>query len=296
MAATSGPMADFARLPPQRKALVFLVIGLLLGALYFQFMYKSLKQDIEDAENEHAAKTAASAKATQDIADYEQLKPHYEELQRIISENQKALPTEAEVPAFFETLNRKVTETGVEVRNWRQLPEEGVEGFVRVPVEIEVEGTFMQIKRFFASLVQKDIGPRPSADGSPAVPVESTEDRERIVSIENLVVKDPTVRNREIILTAHFIATTYRQDGAAKPAAPAPGAPAAGAPAKPSSPAMPSAPTPPLSPAAAGTPSGAKKLTEDAIDKGDKRDRNATNVDEAKTPSGGGVQKLKGGN
>ena len=30
MAATSGPMADFARLPPQRKALVFLVIGLLL--------------------------------------------------------------------------------------------------------------------------------------------------------------------------------------------------------------------------------------------------------------------------
>jgi hypothetical protein len=61
---------------------------------------------------------------------------------------------------------------------------------------------------------------------------------------------------------------------------------------------MPSAPAPaaPPSPAAAGTPQGAKKMVEDSIDKGDKRDRNAANVDEAKTPSGSGVDKLKGGN
>ncbi len=296
MAATSGPMADFARLPNQKKALVFAVIGLLLGALYFQFVFKGLKQDVEDAETEHASKAALSTKLTGDISDYEKLKPHYEELQRIISENQKALPTEAEVPAFFETLNRKVTETGVGVKNWRQLPEEPIDGFVKVPVEIEIEGTYLQIKRFFASLVQKDIGPAPSNDsGTPAVPVDEPEERERIVSIENLSVKDPFVRNREIILTAHFIATTYRQDERA-PAPPVPGAAAPAAPPKPNTPAMPSTPAPPPTPAAAGTPQGAKKMVEDSVDKGDKRDRNATNVDEAKTPSGSGVDKLKGGN
>ena len=292
MAATSGVMADFARLPPQRKALVFVVIGLMLGALYFQFFFKSLKQDVEDAEGEHAGKAASSAKLTTDIADYDKLKPHYEELQAIITENQKALPTEAEVPAFFETLNRKVTETGVEIRNWRQLPEQAVEGFVRVPVEIEMEGTYLQIKRFFASLVQKDIGPAPGTDNPGMPPGPAPEERERIVSIEGLSLRDPTVRNREIKLTAHFIATTYRQDE--RPgAAPTPGAPGAPAlPPKPSAaPPMPTAPTP--TPAAAGTPAGAKKMTEDAIDKGDKKDRNATGVDEAKTP---GAQKLKGGN
>lgn len=292
-AAHSGVMNDFARLPPQKKALVFVVIGLMLGALYFQFIYKSLKQNVEDAENEHAGKTATSATLSANIDDYAKLKPHYEELQRIIGDNQKALPTEAEVPAFFETLNRKVTETGVDIRSWRQLPEEAIEGFVRVPVDIEIEGTYLQIKRFFASLVQKDIGPPPPSDLSPpgrSAPIEPTEERERIVSIENLTLKDPSVRNREIIMTAHFTATTYRQDERAAPA-PVPGAPAA-APPKPSQPAMPSAPATPPSPAAAGTPQGAKRMTEDALEKGDKRNGNATGVDEAKT----GAQKLKGGN
>jgi Tfp pilus assembly protein PilO len=281
-------MADFARLPTQKKALVFVVIALMMGALYFQFVFKGLKDDVETAENEHSAKTANSNKLTNDIADYEKLKPHYEELQRIIAENQKALPTEAEVPAFFETLNRKVTETGVSVKSWRQLGEEPLDGFIRVPVDIEIEGTYLQIKRFFASLVQKDIGPAPTADGAPPLPTDEPEERERIVSIENLSLTNPVVRNREIVLSAHFVATTYRQKERAAPP-PKPGAPAGNA-AKPSQPAMPSTPS------AAGTPAGAKKLTEEAIDKGDKRNQNATNVDEAKTPSGSGVQKLKGGN
>ena len=34
---------------------------------------------------------------------------------------------------------------------------------------------------------------------------------------------------------------------------------------------------------------------EDSIDKGDKVDRNAAGVDEAKTPAGSGSAKLKGG-
>jgi len=288
MAATSGVMADFARLPTQRKALVFVVIGLMLGALYFQFVYKSLKQDVEDSEGEHAGKAASSAKLTADIGDYEKLKPHFEELQQIITENQKALPTEAEVPAFFETLNRKVTETGVEIRNWRQLPEEAIEGFVRVPVEIELEGTYLQIKRFFASLVQKDIGPAPTTDSSGLPPTPLPEERERIVSVENLSLREPTVRNREIKLTAHFVATTYRQDerpGTAPP--PGGAAPGSTLPPKPTAPPMPTAP-------AAGTPAGAKKATEDALDKGATRNGNATGVDEAKTP--GAAQKMKGGN
>jgi len=45
----------------------------------------------------------------------------------------------------------------------------------------------------------------------------------------------------------------------------------------------------------AGTPQGAKARVEESIDKGDKIDRNATGVDEAKTPAGGSAAKLKGG-
>ena len=94
------------------------------------------------------------------------------------------------------------------------------------------------------------------------------------MSIENLTLTQTVVRNREIRLTAKFTASTYRQEekkdaAGAKPAAAKPAAASGSA-----------------SPAAAGTPKGAKQATEKAIDTGDKKDRNATGVDEAKTPTG----------
>jgi len=272
--ASSGAMADFGRMPPQRKAAVFLVIGALLGLLYFQFVWKPLKADLEEAQGASNSKSNLNKKLADDIPKFEALKTKMTELTQVISENQKALPTEAEVPAFFETLERKVRESGVEINKWTKLREEAVEQFVKVPVEIEITGTYMQIKRFFASLVQKGVAPSVNASGQ-------VEERDRIVSIDNLSLSTPVIKNREINLTARFVAVTYRQeDGAVQAPPPKPAA-------------APAAPTgaPPLP--SAGTPAGAKARVEKSLDKGDGINRNATGVDEAKTPADS--QRLKGG-
>lgn len=269
MAANAGVMADFARLPTDRKVLVFVVIGLALGGLYWQFLWKPLNVKLEAARAENNSKAGMNKKLGDEIPLYEAAKARVKELTLIISENQKALPTESEVPAFFETLERKVTESGVEINKWKKLKEEPIETFVKVPVEIEINGTFMQIKRFFASLIQKGVTPVNASGGE-------REERERIVSIENLTLTSPVVKDRTLNLTAKFVAITYRQEDAA-----------AVAPAK--APAKGAAPAPASSPA---SPKGAKARTEDALDKGDKANRNATGVDEAKTPAD---SKLKGG-
>ncbi len=278
--ASTGVMADFGRLPAQRKAAVFAVLGVLLGALYWQVLWKPLNRDLAEAEADNTTKNALNAKLAADIPNFEALKTKMNELTQVITENQKALPTEAEVPAFFETLERKVTESGVEIKRWRKLKEEPVEAFVRVPVEIEITGTFMQIKRFFASLVQKGIAPMVSPSGQ-------VEERDRIVSIDNLNLTLPTVKNREIHLNAKFVAVTFRQED---PAAVAPSAktPAAGAPAARAAPASTAPPLP-----SAASPAGAKARVEESINKGDAVDRNAAGVDEARTPADS--QRLKGG-
>jgi type IV pilus assembly protein PilO len=279
-------MADFGRLPAQRKAAVFAVIGVVLGLLYFQFVWKPLKRDLASAEQENKAKIATNKKLADDIPKFEALKTKMKELTQVITENQKALPTEAEVPAFFETLERKVTESGVEIKRWKKLKEEAVEAFVRVPVEIEITGTFMQIKRFFASLVQKGVVPAVNASGQ-------VEERDRIVSIDNLSLTSPVVKNREIHLNAKFVAVTFRQEDPAAEAPPAKGAKGAkGAkPAAAPAAAPPAGGAPPLP--SAGTPAGAKARVEQSLDKGDTVNRNATGVDEAKTPTDS--QRLKGG-
>jgi Tfp pilus assembly protein PilO len=271
-------MADFARLPNQRKAMVFIVAGFLTFLLYYQFGFKSLSRDLDEADAEHDAKVAASHKADQDIKTYNELKPAVNRLKAQIDQNEKALPTEAELPAFFETLNRKVLDSGVEVRKWNQEKEEPVETFIKVPVSIELTGSYMQIKKFFASLIEKrkksnTPPPPPSDTGCNAGPIE---EHERIVSIDNLKLTNPTVINHEIVLTARFTAATYRKEEVIDPnavqqvkkAAPPP---AAGAP-------MP----------AADTPQGAKVRTEKAMDKDDARTKTAPGVQD-------GSAKLKGG-
>lgn len=282
MAASSGAMADFARLPTSRKILLFAVIGLVIGFLYYRFVFKSLDASVEKAKNVYQQAAGQNTALENDLPEFEKLRAKKEEVDVLITENQKALPTESEVPAFFETLERKITESGVDILKWNKRAEEPVESFVKVPLDVELTGTFLQIKRFFASLVEKKSKPT-------AIDNKGVEERERIVSIENLSLSAPTVRNREIVLTAKFTAVTFRQADVV-PTAGAPGAlpsatPATGG----SAPAMPSSSAPPLP--SAGTPEGARIRTENALEKDQQRRDGA--IDKAN--GGSGSDRLKGG-
>jgi Tfp pilus assembly protein PilO len=287
----SGAMADFARMQPQRKVLVFVLIGALLGVAYWKLAYKSLEEQLDEAQADHDNKLALNKKLAGDIPRYEELRARMTRLRELIEKNQTALPSAPELPAFFETLQHKVAESGVEIRKWNNRGEEPVESFVKVPVDIEIAGTFMQIKRFFASLVQHDIRPGQADDAA-------SDERERIVSIENLALSTPTVRNREILLSAKFTAVTFRQEDRPAPAKPAGGPPAPGAKPAAPPPVAPAAPPPPMPSAA--TPAGAKARVDNALEKGDARNRGAAGAADGK-PAGAkpgaatGSDRLKGG-
>jgi Tfp pilus assembly protein PilO len=284
----SGMVADFARMPTQRKVLVFVVIGTLLGLLYWKFVYKALDEDLEAAQGEHDDKVSSNRRLAADIPAYEELRTHMSRLKEMIEKSQAALPSAAESPAFFETLRRKATEAGASLV-FTNKPEEPVENFIKVPAEVRLTGTFMQIKRFFASLVQRDVRPGAEEDRTDAAP-------DRIVSVENLALTNPEVKNREIVLTAKFTAVTFRQEE--KPASGQPaGSPPAGA--RPAPPPLPVTAPPPLPSAA--PPAGAKARADSAPEKGDARDRKAGKADPATgTPPAGarpgaGSDRLKGG-
>ena len=298
--ASSGAMAELVRLPVQRKVLLFALVGAVIGLGYWKLVYKSLDEQVATARAEHTNKVQTNKRLADDIPKYEDLRAHMARQRELIEQNQAALPSEAEVPAFFETLQHKVAESGVEIRKWTNRGEEPVESFVKVPVEVELTGTFMQIKRFFASLIQRDVRPaRTSGDRASAAPAREVHEREvheRIVSIENLALTSPTVKNRELILTAKFTAVTFRQeDKPAVPDKPANGQPAASAarPGAPNPPATPAPVAPPPLPSAA-TPAGAKARVDQSLDKADARSRNAAGAGEAKLPAAGS-ERLKGG-
>lgn len=289
--AKSNALADFTRLPTQQKVLLFVVLGLLLGAIYYYVVFKSLDQRLADAQGEYDTKVALNKKLELDLPKFHDLQNKLPELDRLIKDNAKRLPTETELPAFFGTINRRLIESGVELVKTTNQKEQTLEGFVKVPIDIEVTGSYLQLKRFFASLAQNDLG---SHDDSNNI---NADDRDRIISIENLELSQPTMRNGSMVLDAKFTAATFHLaepvgSGSGSGAHPGAGAGAGSANAPTGAPLPQGAPLPP-----ANTPAGAKARAEAGVQKGAERNANATGVDEAKTPSaaGSGSDRLKGG-
>ena len=91
-------MADFAKLPRRQKVMLFGVIAVVLGLLYNQFVYKKLKADLAEAEGEHDAKVGENSRLEQGHPRVQEAKARMQNLNRMIEENQKALPTEASCP------------------------------------------------------------------------------------------------------------------------------------------------------------------------------------------------------
>ena len=272
--ATSGALADFGRLPTSRKVLIFVAIAGFLGFFYHRFVYKDLAKSTKAAKGAFEAAKAKNDQMEKDITDFQELRRKKTELDERFIAMRAALPTEADVPGFYDLIERKLTDAGIDDMKFVVKSEQVFDQFVKVPLDVEMRGTFMQIKRFFASLVDKK-----QAD---------SKDIERIISIEDLSLTQPEIRNRELVLTAKFTAFTFRQ--ATAPAVQtAPGQLPADAPAPSTGPNnAPGTTSPPPLPSA-DTPAGAKANIDDSVKKAEERLKDAT-----KDP-GTGSDRLKGG-
>jgi Tfp pilus assembly protein PilO len=302
----AGALEDFSRRPLQFKVLVFVGIAALLGLLYWQFMLSPLIAARDAAQEDLKSQKVEQDKLRKQKQRYDDLVADEARLTADTEQNQKALPTEAEMPAFFDTLSRKTGEAGIELLKREIKPDiiidalgsgpapapgrpaapaaAGSATFIKVPVEIEVVGTFYQIKKFLSSL-------RPKRDAAAAADPDAVQEKDRLVTIEALTVTDPKVKNNEIVLTARFTASTFRAKPAEAPALPA-------APARPPGPGAAAAP---VKPGVAAKPGTMKAKTENAMDASEERTRNAAEsggekvMRDSSSGSGSGVDRVKGG-
>jgi len=288
----ASALSDFARRPPGTRAAVYVGVAAALGLLYWQFGLSPVRSSVKAAEAELESEVGNSRRLAKEKKERDELIATQEQLKVQIEQNQKALPTDAEMPAFFDMLARKFAEAGVQVNRRTVKTEISVENFVKAPVDVEIVGTYYQIKQFFASL-------RPRTDATAATPGVGSGEKDRIVTVEDVNVSNPRIVNGQLLLTAKFTASTFRAI-APPPPPPTPGAPATPPPAAPT----PAAPTPAApTPAAPGvdpstskpplTPAAAKQAADAAYDTSANRARGVGS--DAPPAAGSGADRPKGG-
>ena len=171
-----------------QKVAILAVTMILIGALYYSFLFgpksdevAKLADSVEIARNEKTVKTQKAAN----------LSRLHQDLQRLNAELRKAiaqLPEKKEIPELLSSISNKAQQSGLDVLLFRPRPESYQEFYAEVPVDVTVKGNFRNTVNFFDEVGRMD----------------------RLVNIDNIGFKNPTVSGDEVVLETTSVATAFR--------------------------------------------------------------------------------------
>lgn len=171
-----------------QKIAMLAVTVILMIALYYSFLFgpradelAKLADSVEIALNEKTVKT-------QKAANLSRLR---QDLQRLDAELRKAiaqLPEKREIPELLSSISSKAQQSGLDVLLFRPRAESYQEFYAEVPVDITVKGNFYNTVNFFDEVGRMD----------------------RLVNIDNIGFKNPTVSGDNVVLETTSVATAFR--------------------------------------------------------------------------------------
>jgi len=149
-------MAKFTELPG--KIQLAIVVGLLVvitGAMYW-FVYqdmdnhnRQLRLTLKAKEDENAALRPYADKKADMERRIATLKDQLEQMKRIV-------PDEKEAPQFMEMMQAEARKAGIEIRRYEALQTASREFFTEVPWDIDIDGPYYSVLKFFDNVAHLD--------------------------------------------------------------------------------------------------------------------------------------------
>lgn len=175
-------------LPKFQKTAILVVVIILAAALYYSFLHvplgdqiAKLTDSVEIAKNEKLAKSQKAAsllRLRQDLARLDL------ELKKAVAQ----LPDRKEVADLLGSISNKAQSAGLEILTFRPRAESFQEFYAEVPVDITVKGNYHEMIDFFDNVGRLD----------------------RLINIDNIGFKNPTVNGERVLVETTTVATAYR--------------------------------------------------------------------------------------
>jgi len=173
---------------PVKIAATLGVIVLLIGA-YVGLFYLDKQDQIKGAQARKAQLQGEKSSYETRKREYQAYRTELTQLQQEQRELLKALPKKAEIPTFLSNIQEQAELAGLEIVSLTIDAENPLELYIRIPIRIEVRGTYHAVTKFFKNLSELP----------------------RIVNVENLALAiekgEPGGSPR---LRASFVAAAFR--------------------------------------------------------------------------------------
>ncbi len=174
--------------PLAHKIGILVVIIILVTALYYSFLYipradeiAKLSDSVEIARNEKSVKAQKAANLPRLKKDLQQLDA---ELKKAVAQ----LPDKREIAELLSSISAKAQQVGLNVLLFRPRGETYQEFYAEVPVDITVKGNFHNTVSFFDEVGRLN----------------------RLINIDNIGFKNPTVTGDNVVLETTSVATAFR--------------------------------------------------------------------------------------
>jgi len=193
------------KLTPAKKVGVTVGIVVLAALIDYQFFFSDAAARILSARAHEADLQDEMSSYQRRRGEYLGFRAELEDLQKEQRELLKALPKRAEIPTFLASVQEQAELVGLEVLSVDIGQETPQDQYLRIPVKMEVRGSYHQVARFFRNVSEL----------------------QRIVNVENLSIapdKDKTTGGdgqgaAPPKLRAKFVAATFRFNDKAAAAA-----------------------------------------------------------------------------
>ncbi len=161
-----------------------------IAGIYYMMFFIDLQDEIKAGEVQQRSLQAEKDNYEKRKKEYLAYRAELTQLQQEQRDLLKALPKRAEIPTFLSSIQEQAELAGLEVLSLAIEAEAPAELYVRIPVRIEIRGSYHTVTKFF-----KNVAELP-----------------RIVNVENLALNvektgDDSVSPR---LRAKFYAVTFR--------------------------------------------------------------------------------------
>lgn len=174
--------------PNLQKIGILAATIILLAALYYSFLYSPRSDEVaklvDSVEIARSEKTAKQQKA----ANLPRLKKDILLLEMELTKAIAQLPNKKEVADLLRTISAKASQSGLDILLFRPRAETFQEFYAEVPVDITVKGSFHNTVGFFDEVGRLN----------------------RLVNIDNIGFKNPTVAGDNVILETTSVATAFR--------------------------------------------------------------------------------------
>jgi type IV pilus assembly protein PilO len=178
----------FFALTPRMRVVAYVVGALLLGLLYWNFIYSPMAMTLQERTGRLQELEAQHAKKTRMVAQLEALRKEVKELDAKLKEAIAQLPDQKEIPDLLSTVSSLGRESGLEILLFRQRPEVLQDFYAEVPVEMLMKGTYAQLSEFFDKVGRLN----------------------RIVNVKDISIKSPAVSEGRVVLSTSCTAVTFR--------------------------------------------------------------------------------------